>query len=379
MKGRILDGKEEVALLDDKVLQETAAPSSLLSSDPSPQVGDVAAEASIGTLAMASSIVELRGPFALFQSADITFLASLVFGSFGFGATELFRRVFTAFFLNQDANASGGGSELVLLGAAALACILTSAVATPFEMMRVRSMGLVESKGWKDVLVEFLGEKREARGSSIGDRSDKRQSGNKEFGLSDIEVQDLKPLWGGFGPTLSRELPFAVVKFWAFDVIAKLFLSVINSGTDIIDPIQVGVGAEGLAVSAIAGALAGVAGAIISHPADLILTLTSSSKKKKPPEDGATTTNEATGEVSTSDSGTSDWRTIVDELISEPGGIGNLFLGLPARGSFFFMVIGLQFFLYDYVKGVFEVGSEDLTLVLDVFYAIRQGLVSMNM
>ena len=75
----------------------------------------------------------------------------------------------------------------------------------------------------------------------------------------------------------------------------------------------------------------------------------------------------------------SDWRTIVDELISEPGGIANLFLGLPARGSFFFMVIGLQFFLYDYVKGVFNVGSEDLTLVLDVFYAIRQGLVNMNM
>eukprot|EP00978_Attheya_sp_CCMP212_P011799 scaffold29330_cov56-Attheya_sp.AAC.1 len=296
MKRRIIDGKEGVALLDDKVLQETAAPSSLLSSDPSPQVGEVVAEASIGTLAMASSIVELRGPFALFQSADITFLASLVFGSFGFGATELFRRVFTAFFFDQDANASGGGSELVLLGAAALACILTSAAATPFEMMRVRSMGLVEAKGWKDVLVDFLGEKREARGSSIGDRSDKRQSGNDAFRLSDIEVQDLKPLWGGFGPTLSRELPFAVVKFWAFDVIAKLFLSVINSGTDVIEPVQVGVGAEGLAVSAIAGALAGVAGAIISHPADLILTLTSSSKKKNPPEDGATTANEATGE-----------------------------------------------------------------------------------
>jgi hypothetical protein len=37
-------------------------------------------------------------------------------------------------------------------------------------------------------------------------------------------------------------------------------------------------------------------------------------------------------------------------------------------------VIGAQFFLYDYLKTIFEVGTDDLTLVLDVFYAIRQGL-----
>jgi hypothetical protein len=38
-------------------------------------------------------------------------------------------------------------------------------------------------------------------------------------------------------------------------------------------------------------------------------------------------------------------------------------------------VIGLQFFLYDYVKNLFQVGSDDLSLVLDVFYAVRQGLL----
>jgi hypothetical protein len=67
----------------------------------------------------------------------------------------------------------------------------------------------------------------------------------------------------------------------------------------------------------------------------------------------------------------------VKDLLAKEGGIANLFLGLPARSIFFFLVIGLQFFLYDYVKNVFEVGSDDLTLVLDVFYAVRQGLVDM--
>jgi len=55
--------------------------------------------------------------------------------------------------------------------------------------------------------------------------------------------------------------------------------------------------------------------------------------------------------------------------------VANLFVGLAPRLVFFFLVIGLQFFLYDYVKNLLEVGSDDLSLVLDVFYAVRQGLI----
>lgn len=80
------------------------------------------AEVKLGTSDLILSLIELRGFLALFQSADITFLASLVFGSFGFGATELFRRSFTAFFFS-DATGGPGGSEIALLFAAALATI----------------------------------------------------------------------------------------------------------------------------------------------------------------------------------------------------------------------------------------------------------------
>jgi len=131
----------------------------------------------------------------------------------------------------------------------------------------------------------------------------------------------------------------------------------------------VGVGPAGLAISAIAGAVAGIAGAIVSHPADLILTYTSASKSK--------TTKGASddGEVSQEPPG---WIGVVKELLARDGGIANLFLGLPARATFFFLVIGLQFFLYDYVKSLFQVGTDDLSLVLDVFYAVRAGLVDMD-
>lgn len=120
------------------------------------------------------------------------------------------------------------------------------------------------------------------------------------------------------------------------------------------DSLQVGVGTLGLLLSAFAGALAGIAGAFVSHPADLILTLTSASSREK----GAA----------------KDWEMIVRELLDSDGGILNLFVGFPARAAFFFLVIGLQFFLYDFTKAELGVGTDDLTLVLDVFYAVRQGL-----
>ena len=76
----------------------------------------------LGTTDLVLGILELRGPFALFQSADITFLASLVFGSFGFGATELFRRSFAQVFFSDSIDSSGG-SEIALLLAASLATV----------------------------------------------------------------------------------------------------------------------------------------------------------------------------------------------------------------------------------------------------------------
>jgi hypothetical protein len=106
----------------------------------------------------------------------------------------------------------------------------------------------------------------------------------------------------------------------------------------------------------------------VSHPADLILTKMSASKRKSAALNSETSADEG------KDAGPR-WVVVVKELISQDGGISNLFVGLVSRSIFFFLVIGLQFFLYDYVKNLFRVSSDDLSLVLDVFYAVRAGLV----
>lgn len=200
----------------------------------------------------------------------------------------------------------------------------------------------------------------------------KRDDG--EFDLRSLKPRDLLPLWSGFNPILSRELPFAIAKFLTFDLIAKTVVALLNSqATEGALPVQVGVGPIGLTISAAAGAVAGIAGAFVSHPADLILTKTSASKR------AASQASESDIEQATeeeTDSGPA-WIKVVKDLISQDGGIANLFVGLGSRSIFFFLVIGLQFFLYDYVKNLFQVGSDDLSLVLDVFYAVRAGLVDM--
>lgn len=100
-----------------------------------------------------------------------------------------------------------------------------------------------------------------------GQSNNSSNGSDKDFRLSELNPRDLLPLWSGFPPTVSRELPFAIAKFLAFDILARSLIGLINSQTqEGALPIQIGVGPVGLTVSAVAGAVAGVAAAVVSHP-----------------------------------------------------------------------------------------------------------------
>ncbi len=144
--------KTKIQLRNDEEIIEFAMNKALLGQD-DPHATSVNKPIVVGTAQVIQSLIEVRGPLSLFQSADITLLTSVVFGLFGFGATELFRRSFSAVFFDEAAE---GPSEILLLAAAGLATSLTCAAGAPFEILRVRSMCTLKSQNVKQVFEEFV-------------------------------------------------------------------------------------------------------------------------------------------------------------------------------------------------------------------------------
>ncbi len=153
--------KTKIQLKNDEELMSTiyASKQTVTTDDESTKelnTEDSDTKTDVGTLDVIKAMIAMRGPLSLFQSADITFLASVVFGTFGFGATELFRRSFTMVFFPDSTGGFSVGSEFTLLAAAGLACVITSLAAAPFEILRVRSMGYAEPQQVGKVFSDFL-------------------------------------------------------------------------------------------------------------------------------------------------------------------------------------------------------------------------------
>jgi hypothetical protein len=133
-------------------------------------------------------------------------------------------------------------------------------------------------------------------------------------------------VWGFYSalPTLLfRELPFAACKFLVFELVRNELYEIF--------PLAGEGGSSGLLVSLVAGMAAGIAGAVVSNPADAILTRLK-------------TQSAATGGAEVS------WQEVVRDMQGEPGGLSNLLRGLGLRALFFGSSIALQFLTYDYFK-----------------------------
>lgn len=150
-------------------------------------------------------------------------------------------------------------------------------------------------------------------------------------------------LYDGLEPLLFREVPFIMTKFLVFDAARSFLFSLFPAAKEAAN--------ASLLVSFLSGIAAGVAGAFTGCPADAVLT-----RVNVQPEE-------------------TDWRAMVKVMLAEPGGWRNLFAGVDIRVVFFALLIGIQFFLYDFFKQLFGVAPDDLTLVLDVLGAPAQQLM----
>ena len=87
--------------------------------------------------------------------------------------------------------------------------------------------------------------------------------------------------------------------------------------------------------------MGGTAAACVSNPADAVISELKKSKSDLSPQ-----------------------QAVVDMF--ERGGIATFFVGLPLRMVFYSLVASMTFVLYDFVRLLLNIGSDDLKLYLDV-------------
>ncbi|GAB5036555.1 mitochondrial phosphate carrier protein 2 [Nannochloropsis oceanica] len=259
-----------------------------------------------------------EGGNAFYKAWDCTSLAGFLLGMLGFGFNEFFRRALT------DIIGTGSAEVFeipIILGASALSTIITCLLTCPLEAVRIRIMSSspsLASAPFTSPSSPFSG-----LGSFLA------------VGNDMMAATGIKGLYDGLGPLLFREVPFIMTKFLVFEIVRGSLFSLFPAANEAPN--------LSLVVSFLAGIAAGVAGAFTGCPADAVLTRLNAQEKE------------------------TDWRAMVKVMLAEPGGWKNLFAGVDIRVVFFALLIGIQFFLYDWFKELFGVAADDLTLVLDVF------------
>lgn len=96
-----------------------------------------------------------------------------------------------------------------------------------------------------------------------------------------------------------------------------------------------------LLVTLVGGILGGTAAAMVSNPADAVISEMKKDKAKISPQDAA-------------------------RKLIERAGVNGLFTGLSLRIVFYSLIASLQFVVYDGVRFALGIGPDDLKLYLDV-------------
>ena len=191
-------------------------------------------------------VIAEEGMGALATGLGPTAVGYFVQGWFKFGGVEFFKINMAAYFGDEKAWAY---RTIIYLVAAACAEFIADIFLCPLEATRIR---LVSNPSYANGLLTAF------------------PKIIKDDGV-------LKGFYSGFGPILFKQVPYTMAKFavqgWAQEVIAKA------TGTDM----KTASDGRKTAIALGSGTVAGVAAAIISHPADTLL-----SKINKSPTAGGT-------------------------------------------------------------------------------------------
>lgn len=270
-----------------------------------------------------TTIQREEGTRMLFQGAQATGAGYFAYGVSVYPGYELAKRVLFA--LAGPTAVLEARVPLVLV-AGALATIVTCFLITPFEAVRIR---MVECPGYADSFA----------------------SATRRF----VNEGGWASLYDGLIPLLIRQVLFGMVKFLIFDTCADAILAALPPGAGESAAVALG-------VSLLSGAIAGVGAAMISQPADVVLS-------KVAQGDGSS------GVVGRLPGGVNQLALLqqAGSAIVRQYGLAGLYLGLPSRCLWSGAIIAGQFFLYDVFKGALHVTAQDLTLAYDALGASAAG------
>ena len=250
-----------------------------------------------------------------FLGVEATAACGAALGTSTFGVFETLQRGLPSIATSTfgPAFATAHESELSLMSSVG-AVIVAAALSAPLEAAKVRLM--------------------------TGDGSGGLLSSLDAVATVDGESQPAR-LWDGFGPLLARELPFTSAKLAVYTAAQQALFQVLPAARE--RPVA------SFLVTVACGALAGAVGALISAPADAVVT-----------------------ELATGKYGP-NWRgalaTVVggDSIQATIEGAPRLFSGAAQRCLLFAVIIAVQLILFDFFRYKLQVAPEDLSLSLDVF------------
>ena len=283
---------------------------------------------------------------------DCSVACGMAQGAGSFGTFEFLKRA-----LPQVATSILGPSapaELstpILLTACLLQAVAASACLSPFETSRAVVMAGV-GEAPPTTLLEALQSTMAAGGDQgAGEEVEGGGKAHAEEGVEAGAVAEgddlmerlgrLGRLWDGFPTLLAREIPFGVTKLLVYAGTQEALLSQIPAARE--RP------AFALAISLISGVAAGLLGAFVSHPADVVVTRLS--------VEGSTDPRAALRSIFAA--------APEDATLQEK--VGLLYPGVQQRCISMAILVTVQFVLFDGLRAVLAVSKEDLSLALDVF------------
>ena len=251
-------------------------------------------------LASFQSVWKEEGPSTFFTGWLPTFCGYFISGGVLFALTEVIRRSLT-----EAAGANAMSLEVpIILAAASVASASAAILYCPFDAVRIRSVAQ----------------------PNYGANAFKTVSRM-------VDEEGIEVLTNAIPVFVAKQVPYAAVKFTIFDLTTEYLYRTYPLAQEDLK--------LSLGISLVGGVLAGICAAIVSNPADAVISELKKAKSDQTPQEAL--------------------QTLLDRA-----GYSALFKGLSIRMVFYSLTAAFQFLIYDGVRFALGIGPDDLRLYLDV-------------